>query len=71
MKIKACKLCGSRKLALVPLREEYRESYDSSFMDNVMPVKYLCGDCANIDEVIVFRSEEEWRKYVEYKRDDI
>lgn len=68
MKIKACKLCGSRKLALVTLREEYRESYGSDFMDNIMAVRYLCGDCANIDEAIVFGSEEEWERYIKHKK---
>jgi len=64
MKIMACKRCGSRKLALLQLHERYRESYGSGLIDNVMPVKYLCGDCGNIDEAIVFESEDEWKRYV-------
>ena len=67
MKIKACPLCGSRKLAMLQLPRERENHMHSDYLDNVVAVKYLCGDCANIDEVLVFNSEEEWKKFLELK----
>ncbi len=63
MKIKACSRCGSRKLTLMEME---RESYPhSELMNNIVAVKYLCGDCALVDEAVVFNSEEEWRRFLE------
>ncbi|OYT54048.1 MAG: hypothetical protein B6U72_04040 [Candidatus Altiarchaeales archaeon ex4484_2] len=67
MKIKACSRCGSRKLALMELPKE-KESYPhSELMDNLVAVRYLCGDCALIDEAVVFNSEEDWRRFLDVK----
>ena len=64
MKIKVCSKCGSRRLALVQLSSE-RETYpNSDFIDNTIAVKYLCGDCSNIDEALVFNSEEELKRFL-------
>ena len=67
MKIKACSRCGSRKLSLMELPRE-KESYPhSELMDNLVAVKYLCGDCALIDEPVVFTSKEEWKRFLEIR----
>ncbi len=67
MKVKACRVCGSRKLAMLQLPHERETHLHPDFMDNMIAVRYLCGDCATIDEVLVFNTEEEWRIFLEKK----
>ncbi|MEA1924883.1 MAG: hypothetical protein U9M95_03345 [Candidatus Altiarchaeota archaeon] len=67
MKIKACSRCGSRKLTLMELSRE-KESYPhSELMDNLVAVRYLCGDCTLIDEPVVFNSEEDWMGFLKIR----
>jgi len=65
MKIKACRNCGSRRLALTTFLSE--EEYLDDYLNNVAAVLYLCGDCGEIDEPIIFYDEAEWEKFRKMK----
>ncbi|OYT27710.1 MAG: hypothetical protein B6U97_00930 [Candidatus Altiarchaeales archaeon ex4484_96] len=68
MKIRACPRCGSRKLALMELPTERESHPTSELIDNVIAVRYLCGDCSLIEEAVVFASEEEWLSFQENRK---
>lgn len=68
MRIKACRVCGSRKLAMLQLPHERESHPNPGFMDNLIAVNYLCGDCAHVGEVLVFNSEEDHKRFIEMKR---